>query len=321
MRFRKVQFRALAAALVMAGAALPVRAEYPERPITMIVPLAAGGGTDISARMVASYLEKEIGGRIVVVNKTGAAGEIGLTEVATAKPDGYTLGIINTPGIISIPIERSTRFTIDSFDFLAATTYDPGTISVHRDSPIKSIQDFVAEAKKRPGQLTVGTQGVGSAAHIALLFLEQAAGISLKPVPFTGSATARNALLSREVEAVGVNFGEALAFSQGTPWRTLGVMSSERNPLDASIPTFAEAGLKIETGSLRGFAGPKGMPKDVVQKLTEGLRRVAANPAFIEASKKTFQPPLYVEGEDYLRMLRVTDQQLRELWKTKPWNQ
>lgn len=319
MRSLNLYFSAALAALCMTTAA--ARAEYPERPITMIVPLAAGGGTDISARTVAKHLEKEIGGTIVVINKTGAAGAIGLAELAKSAPDGYTLGIINTPGIASIPIERDPGFNIDSYDFLVATTYDPGTISVRSDGRFKTLQDFIDEAKKRPGKVTVATQGVGSAGHIAVLMLEQAAGIKLKPVPFTGSSNSRNALLASEVDAVAVNFGEALAFSQGTPWRILGVMADKRNGLNPDIPTFAELGYDVKTGSLRGFAGPKGLPPAVREKLTVALTKIANDPAFISASNATYQPAIFIGSADYLAALRATDADLRKLWATHPWKQ
>lgn len=314
--------RLFSSALITLCVTVPVaKAAYPERPITMIVALAAGGGTDISARTVAKYLETELGGHIVVINKTGASGAIGLAELAKSAPDGYTLGIINTPGIVSIPIERNAGFNVNSFDFLAATTYDPGTISVRADGPFKTLADFVAEAKKRPGEVTVATQGVGSAGHIAVLMLEAAAGIDLKPIPFTGSSNSRNALLANEVDAVAVNFGEAVSFSQGTSWRILGIMADKRNPIDATVPTFSEAGYPIQTGSLRGFAGPKGMPPEVVEKLTLALRKIGNDPDFINASNKTFQPAIYLEGKDYVAELHKTEKDLKTLWATTPWRQ
>lgn len=313
-----IPLTAALAGVWLSGAA--AHAQYPNRPITMLVPLAAGGGTDISARTVARSLEKEIGGHIAVINKTGAAGAIALAELARSKPDGYTLGIINTPGIVSLPIEREPGFTIDSFEFLAATTYDPCTISVLSTGPYTTAADFIADAKKRPGEVTVGTQGVGSTGHIAVLMLEEAAGIKLKSVPFTGSSTARNALLSGEISAVAVTFGEAMAYSKGTPWATLAVMAPKRNPLDPSIPTFAELGYPVDTGSLRGFGGPKGMPPEVTGKLGDALRKIANDPDFVAVSNQTFQPPIYLAGNDYISALRATDAKLRTLWKSNPWS-
>lgn len=313
--------RHLVLAGLLAFAATPAQAEYPERPITLIVPFAAGGGTDISARTIAQYLEKEINGRIVVVNKPGAAGEIGLAEVAGAKRDGYTLGIINTPGIVTIPIERKARFSFGSFDFIAAVVDDPGTISVLDDNPIKTVADLVAEARKRPGEVSVGTQGVGSAGHISLLLLEQVTGVRLKPIPFTGASTSRNALLAGEIQATTANLGEALTFAKGQPWRILGVMAKERSPMSPDLPTFAELGYDIEAGSLRGIGGPKGLPAEVVKKLSDGLGRVVQNDRFRETAKATFQPLRFLPTSDYVATLTEADGQFQKLWKTKPWNQ
>lgn len=297
-------------------------AQYPtERPITLVVPFAAGGGTDVTGRTIARFLEQEIGGNIVVVNRPGAGGEIGLTEVAEAKPDGYTIGLINTPGIVTIPIERETRFDLNSFDFIAGVVEDPATISVLESSEIKTIEDLVAEAQKRLGEITVGTQGIGSAGHISLLLLEQAAGVSFRPIPFAGAAPARTSLLSGEIEATTANLGEALTFAEGNPWRILGVMSPERSPMSPELPTFKEAGYDIIGGSLRGLGGPKGLPQDVITTLAEGLDRVVANPEFQKVAKDTNQPLRYVPHDEYVSFLEQANEMHRELWAVKPWQE
>ena len=299
----------------------PATAEYPEEPITIVVPFSAGGGTDTTARTVARFLEPEIGGPVVVVNRPGASGEIGLTEVATAEPDGYTLGIINTPGIVTIPIERETRFTVDSFDFLAGVVEDPATINVLESSEIETIEDLIAAARERPGEITVGTQGVGSAGHISLLLLEQAADVTFRPIPFAGAAPASTALLSGDIEATTANLGEALTFRDGNPWRILGVMSPVRSPMDEELPTFAEAGYDIIGGSIRGFGGPSGMPDDVLEKLSAALDRVVANPEFQKVAADTNQPLRYVPRDEYLEILAKSDEAHRALWAAKPWNE
>jgi tripartite-type tricarboxylate transporter receptor subunit TctC len=310
---------AAAVAGVLSQAA-PAAADYPERPITMVVPFAAGGGTDLSARTIAQFLEKEIGGKIVVVNKPGAAGEIGLAEVANAKPDGYTIGIINTPGIVTIPIEREARFKLDSFDMIAGVVDDPGTISVLESSPIKSIEDLVKAAKAKPGEITVGTQGVGSAGHIGVLLLEKAAGIDLKPIPFTGASTSRNALIAGEIQASMANLGEALTFAAGQPWRILGVMSPEPSPMAPDLPTFKSAGYDIEGGSLRGIGAPKGTPTEILEKLSAGIAEIVKNDEFKAIAKNTYQPLRYVPRAEYNETLNRADTTFRELWKTSPWN-
>ncbi len=311
-----------AAALSLCGLATTAFAAYPDRPITMIVPFSAGAGTDITARTVAQCMETHISGAsIVVVNRPGASGDIGLSAIAGAAADGYTLGIVNTPGVISIPIERNTKWTLDSFDFLGNVAESPGTISVHADSPIQTIPDLVKFAKANPGRMSVGTQGIGSAGHISMLLLEKSAGIQMQAVPFQGAAPARTALLGKVIDSTMANVDEAVVFRSGSPWRILGVMSDARSPVAAELPTFKEAGYDILAGSMRGFAGPKGMPADVVAKLSSAIKSCVDDPTFRDRAAKSFLPIRYLAPADYVKSLRTLDTSLRDLWKVKPWNQ
>lgn len=316
MPIRKI---AAGAAMALALGAAPALADYPDRPITMLVPFSAGGGTDITARTISQFLEREIGGTVTVVNRPGAGGEIALSELAASAPDGYTLGIINTPGIVTIPISREARFNTDSFDFLAGVVEDPATISVLESSPIQTIEDLVAAARERPGQVTVATQGVGSAGHISLLLLEQAADVTFRPIPYSGAADGRTALLSGDVEATTANLGEALTFAEGNPWRTLGVMSTGRSPMAPDLPTFAEAGYPIIGGSLRGFGGPAGMPEEAVEMLAEALERIVADPEFQRVAEETNQPLRFVSRDDYIDFLVQARRMHEELWAVNPW--
>jgi len=189
----------LAAAALALAVALPAHA-YPDRPITIVVPFSAGAGTDLTARLLARTMEKHAGRSVVVVNRAGAGGEIGMASVANAAPDGYTLSILNTPNVLTIPIERRAQFSLSSFDVVANIVDDPGTLSVRGDSPLRGVQDLVEAARKAPGTLTYGTAGVGSAGHISMLLLEQAAGIQLRHVPFKGTADVATALLGGHID-------------------------------------------------------------------------------------------------------------------------
>lgn len=317
---RTVLTTALGAAMVTtAGASF---AAYPERPITMIVPFSAGAGTDITARTVAQCMESQIqGASIIVVNRPGASGDIGLSAIAQALPDGYTIGIVNTPGIVSIPIERPTKWTLDSFEFLGSVAEAPNTISVHADSPLRSIADLVKSAKAAPGRLSVGTQGVGAAGHISMLLLEKSAGIDLSAVPFQGAAPARTALLGRVIDSTMANLDEAMVFRNGAPWRILGVMSDTRSPVAPELPTFREAGYDIQAGSTRGFAGPKGLAPEVVGRLASAIKACADDPVFRERAAKSYLPIRYSAPREYVKSLQQLDITLRDLWKIKPWNQ
>jgi len=313
-------FRKLVATLALTAPALALAA-YPDHPITLIVPFPAGAGTDVTGRTIGQCMEKYIdGAKIVVLNRAGASGDIGLAALAQAAPDGYTIGIVNTPGVISIPIERPAKYTLDSFDFIANIVDDPGTISVHAGASIKTIQDLVAAAKARPGAITVGTQGIGSAGHISMLLREQAAGISLSAIPFQGASPSRTALLGKVIDSTTSNMGEAIGFQAGQPWRILGVMSDVRSQQSPGTPTFREAGYNILAGSMRGLAAPKGIPADVMAKLSNATQKCSVDPEFLDRAEKTFQPLRYLAHDDYVKSLRQVDAQMRDLWKTKPWN-
>lgn len=296
------------------------RAAWPERPLQLIVPFAAGGGTDISARTMAQFLERELGQPVVVQNRPGAGGEIGLSAIADARPDGYTIGIINTPGIVTIPIERSPRWSLASFTFIAGVVEDPTTFAVHPESPMRSIADLVAAARAKPGEVTIGTQGVGSAGHISALLLEQAAGIRFEAVSYAGSAPAAVALMRRDIQVTTASLGESLTFAQQQPWRVLGLMSSGRSEFARDVPTFKEAGYDIRGGSLRGIGAPRGLSEDVVRRLSAAIGAVLRHPEFREASARTFQPLRFLDSAEYVEYLREADVAHRALWRLRPWN-
>ncbi len=319
---KKIVSLAAGAAAALGALSAPALAEYPEKPISIIVPFSAGGGTDMTGRTIAQYLSEELGTPVVVVNRPGAGGEIGLTELSKADPDGYTLGIINTPGIVTIPIEREAQFSVGSFDFIAGLVEDPATVSVLKDSGIETIADLVAKAKEEPGAVTVGTQGIGSAGHISISLLEQAAGVEFLPVPFAGAAPSRTALLSGEIMATTANLGEALNFSEGQPnWVILGVMSPNPSPMAPDLPTFKSAGYDIVGGSIRGLGGPAGLPDEVVEKLSAAVAKIMQNPAFLKVSEETSQPVNYIPSGDYTAILEQSKAAHQALWDAKPWRE
>jgi len=321
MKGLRVTRRGLAAAAIGTFAAPHLaHAAWPERPLQLIVPFAAGGGTDISARTMAQFLERELGQPVVVQNRPGAGGEIGLSAIADARPDGYTIGIINTPGIVTIPIERSPRWSLASFTFIAGVVEDPTTFAVHPDSLIRNIADLIAAARAKPGEVTVGTQGVGSAGHISALLLEQAAGIRLECVSYAGSAPAAVALMRRDIQVTTASLGESLTFAQHQPWRVLGLMAPDRSELARDIPTCKEAGYDIRGGSLRGIGAPSGLPEAVVRRLSAAISNVLRHPDFREASVRTFQPLRFLDSADYVAYLREADAAHRALWRMRPWN-
>jgi tripartite-type tricarboxylate transporter receptor subunit TctC len=308
-----------AAALMASGAA---QAAYPEQPIKMVVAYGAGGGTDIIARVMAPYIEKYLGNnaRIVVINRPGAGGGIGFAEVANAPADGYTIGFVNTPNVLTIPIERKSNFSWQGFDLLGNVIDDPGNFSVHADNPIKNLADLVAYAKANPGAVTYGTTGVGSDDHLSALMFERAAGVKMTHVPFKGAAEVHNAIASKQIVLAAMNIGEALQYAKGgTPLRQLGQMSTSRTNLAPGVPTFKEQGFDIVMASLRGIGAPKGLPAPVREQLVNAIQKAAADPEFQAKAANYFAPLRYLPPARYESELREAEAGFRQLWKDMPW--
>jgi tripartite-type tricarboxylate transporter receptor subunit TctC len=308
-------FCALSAAPVVGSAA------YPEQPIKMVVAYAAGGGTDLVARVMAQHLQKQLGkSSIVVLNRPGAGGGIGFTEISNAQPDGYTIGFLNTPNVLSIPIERKSSFHWQNYDLLGNIVDDPGNFSVHSESPIKTLAELVTYAKANPGAVTYGTTGIGSDDHLAALMFERAAGVQMTHVPFKGAAEVRTGIQSKQIMVAAINIGEALQYQKGgTPLRNLGQMSEQRSELAPDLPTFKEQGFNIVMASLRGIAAPKGLPPEVRDRLVEAVKKVAADPEFQAAAKGYFAPLRYLDPAAYAAELKEGEATFKQVWQATPW--
>ena len=296
--------------------------QYPSKPITMIIAFAPGGGTDLIARLIAPYIEKNLGNnaRIIVTNRPGAGGGIGFTEIARATPDGYTIGFVNTPNMLSIPIERPSNYTWQSFDLIGNLIDDPGAFALNTSSPINNLKELAAFAKANPGKVTVGTTGVGSDDHLAMLLFERSAGVKMTHIPYKGSGETRAAVVGGQVMVAAINVGEALAYIKGgSQIKMIGQMSAKRTVLAPDVSTFAEQGYNIESASLRGMAAPKGLPADIREKLVSAVAKAAADPEYIKKAGELYAPIRYLAPKEYGAELESIDKQLRQLWKEAPW--
>ena len=315
--------RGLAACVVAAmGMTGTASAAYPDQPINMIIAYAPGGGTDIAARVMIPFIEKYLGegAKINVINRPGASGDIGFSALAAAAPDGYTIGFINTPPVLATPIERKTGYTWQSYDLLGNVVDDPGTFCVHSDSPYRTLADLAAFAKANPGKVTVGSTGVGSDDHLAMLQFEKAAGVKMNHIPFKGSSETRNAVNGKQIVVAAINVGEALQFLKGgTPIRCLGQMTQVRMSMAPDWPTFKEQGFNFEMASLRGLAAPRGLPLAIRDRLVNAIERAAADPGLKLAAEKVFAPIRYLGPNAYAEELRTAEVLFRQMWKEAPW--
>jgi tripartite-type tricarboxylate transporter receptor subunit TctC len=309
---------------MLATAALAAHAAYPEQPIRMIVAYAAGGGTDLTARLIAPYIGKYLGNNasIVVMNRPGAGGGIGFAELANAQPDGYTIGFINTPNVLTIPIERKANYHWSAYDLLGNVIDDPGNFSVHNDTPVKNLAELVTYAKANPGKVSYGTTGIGSDDHLAAMMFERAAGVKLTHVPFKGASEVHQGVVGKQIYMASMNIGEALQYEKGgSPMRNLGQMSSTRTTLAPNVPTFKEQGFDIVMASLRGIAAPKGLPPAVREQLVKAVEKAAADPEFQAKAQASFAPLRYLPPAKYEAELKESEAGFRQLWKDMPWGE
>ncbi len=314
----------LFAALCLAALPAAVLAAYPDKPISMVVAYSPGGGTDLVARAIAPFIEKYLGNnaRIIVMNRPGAGGEIGFAALANAPADGYTIGFINTPNVITIPIERKAQYSADKFELLGNIVDDPGNFSVHSDSPVKTLKDLADLARAKPGEVTVGTTGIGSDDHLAMLLFQKQAGVKMNHIPMKGAADVRTGIVGKQIDVAAMNIGEAMqAAAGGAPMRQLGTMSLARSGLSPDIPTFAEQGYKIEMASLRGIAAPRGMPADVRQALVTAIQTAAADPEFQAQAVKYYAPLRYLGPPEFDKVYKQIEVEFRAMWKEIPWSE
>ena len=251
---------------------------WPSRPITMICPWAAGGGTDATARIVAAVMEKELKQPVNVVNRTGGSGVVGHAAIASGQPDGYTLGII-TVEISMMHWQGLTELNPTSYTPLALMNEDPPGVQVSAGSPYKTVKELADAIKAAaPGKLKASGTGQGGIWHLALVGWLLAMG--LKPdhvawVPSNGAAPAMQDLAAGGLDLVTCSVPEARAIIEAGKARSLAVMATERNPVFKDVPTLKEAmGIDYTTGAWRGFAAPKGLPAEIAAAATAALKKV-----------------------------------------------
>ena len=319
---KRLRWLALAVILALPGAAAAV---YPDKPINLIVGYSPGGGTDLIARAIQPYLEKYIGGgaRIVIVHRPGAGGEIGFAAIANAPPDGYTIGFVNTPPLITVPIERTAQFGgPQRFELLGNVIDDPCNFAVHADSPFRTLKDLADYARANPGKVTVGSTGIGSDDHLVMLMFERAAGVKMTHVPFKGSSDTRTALLSKSITVAAINIGESLqAIAGGAPMRNIGQFAPKRANLAPDLATAREQGFDIELSSLRGMAAPKGLPPEIRDRLVKAVAAAAADPEFQAQAVKFFAPLRFLSPAEFERVIKEAEVDFRKLWKEIPWGE
>ena len=260
------------------------KSSFPEkgRAITIIVPFAAGTGNDIWARLLAAYLEKELGTPVQVANKPGATTQVGLTELAKSKPDGYTLLLTSTITTVSVYLdpERQAAFSRKDFQPIAAPGVEPMVLSVKADSPYKSTKELLDAAKAGPGKIKVGDNGLGSPTHMAGMLTAKAGGATWAAVHFDGDATNATALLGGHTDAAVTSLPGILPHFKSGAVRVLGITDNEESKFLPGVKTLPAQGYNVVLLLSRGVIGPAGIPADIVQTLAQAIKRITENDEF-----------------------------------------
>ncbi len=277
-------------------------AEFPTKEVQIIIPYAAGGATDLIFRALAATTGKYLGKAVIVVNRPGGGGTIGVTEVAQAKPDGYTLLSAITPLTI-LPHQVKTTFTYKSFEPIINVVKDPGMFLVRSDSPWKSLSEFLDYAKKNPEMITVGNSGAGGGVHLIALAFQKAAGVKFNHIPFAGGGPSVTALLGGHINAVSVSPPEGIEHVKAGKLKIIALFAEKRFELFPDVPTVKEQGIDFTMGQWRGLAAPKGTPPEVVKKLHDAFKKGMEDPVFIKNAKDMVVNLSYLGPEDFGKLM------------------
>ncbi|RKJ94919.1 tripartite tricarboxylate transporter substrate binding protein [Alicycliphilus denitrificans] len=320
---RQFIFGALGAAALATGSTRLFAQEWPTRPITFICPWPAGGTADQSMRALCTVAARVLGQAIAVENRAGASGMIGAKALASAKADGYTIG--------QIPISV-TRFSQvgtlaadprKDFTYIARTSGQTFGIAVPAGSPYKTLQELVAAAKAKPGQVTYAHAGVGGATHVGMEEFAMAAGVQFNHVPYKGGAEALQGVLGGHVDALADSSSWAPHVEAGK-LRLLATWGEQRTPRFKDVPTLKELGYNVVVDAPNGIGAPKGMDPAILAKLRDAFRQAVASPEFKAVTDRIDAPVMYLDGPDYEKYVNAVYQKetvlidklkLRELMK------
>lgn len=316
----KISRLALASAIALASTGVAL-AEWPnDRPIRMIVAFAPGGSTDVMARAIEPLLEAELGAEIIIENLPGASGEIAYTELAKSAPDGYTFSYINTPGFLSMQVQRELGYDPATIQPIARIVDDPASVVVPADSPYQTLEDFVQAAKDAPGSVSFGSSGVGTDDHLAIILLGTEAGTEFTHIPFGGAGETRTALLGSQISGGGLNVSEFAGADNGD-LRMLANFGLERSPQLPDVPTAIELGYNVDMSSERGIAAPRGVPQDIVDRFSAAVQAVLEGEEFAKQAEDLALPLAYLSGADWEAQMPDRLARFQAIWDATPWVQ
>jgi tripartite-type tricarboxylate transporter receptor subunit TctC len=305
---------AAAGALTLTGTNA-AHAAFPERGVLVIVPYAAGGGSDISARLLARDFEPILGKPVTVENRAGGGGWIGWGSLAASRPDGYTIGYINVPNIFAGYLDKksggSRKETLESFTPLINHVTDYNMWAVKPDSRFKTVKDVIEHAKKE--RLTLNAGGYGTDDHVAALGINAKTGAKLEAVHFRGTPDGKTQVLGGNVDIYACNVSEGAEDVKAGVVRAIGVMSPNRSKFIPNVPTFREQGFDEVWSTSRGIAAPANLPKDVETALIAYLEKTIASPEHKAKAEALSLDPEVIKGDAYRKFLKENEQATKRL--------
>lgn len=295
---------------------------FPERAIELIVPFSAGGSTDIGARILAPYVEKELGVPVNIVNKPGGGGWVGWTELVNKKPDGYTLAYINNAGFITgyLDPNQKRKENLESFTLIANHINDPGIIAIRPDETrFTNIQELVEYAKKN--ELTTTSTGVASDDHLAALKMNKVLGTKFVTVHNKGASEGVSAVLGGHVDLLFANVGDVTNLYKSNQVKVVAIMAEERSEFLPDVPTLKESGFgDIFSGSARGIAGPKGMDPEVVEILRAAFEKAIKNEEQIKKQGESGLQVMYIDKDVYYNFMKNDEKAVIDLMDELGWS-
>ncbi len=282
------------------------RAEFPERPITLIANYSAGGGADLSARALAKKAEKALGQPVAVVNRAGAGGTVGMAAIAASKPDGYTIGVTTYGPLTFAPHMNDLPYDpLKDFEYIMGYgRYMYGPV-VRSDSQFKTLKDLVQYAKANPGKIKYSLIGLPTPNNFGMVYLAKAEGVKWEPVVFKDTPATVAACLGGHVDIVSQNPGDVVSYIKAGRLRLLASFSDIRWPWVPEIPTAKELGYKFDVNSWLALGTPRGVPKPALDKLRDAFKKAIDDPEFVEIMDRIYIPPAYKTPEEYRNLVEA----------------
>jgi tripartite-type tricarboxylate transporter receptor subunit TctC len=295
------------------GALAPAHGQqFPTKEVSIIIPYAPGGATDLVFRALANSSQKYLGRAIVVVNRPGGGGTVGVVEAQRAKPDGYTLVTAITPLTI-LPHQVKTTFTYQDFEPILNVVQDPVMFQVQAQAPWKTLQEFLDYARKNPGVITVGNSGAGGGVHLIALAFEKAAGVKFNHIPFAGGGPSVTALLGGHINAVSVSPPEGIPQVKAGKLRIMALFSEKRMSDFPDVATVREQGVDFALGQWRGLAAPKGTPPEAIRILHDAFKKGMEDPAFAKNAADMSVTLAYVGPADFGKLMAADHERFGKL--------